>query len=138
MRFAAFAILAVVVVAPAFARADDAPPRQVVFAQVLKDIDGNPIQECADPNQTVPVADPACKRVTNFTLGLVASRSLVAPEQGITAEEMVKRWQLAQVLLKATTYALTEEEVVLIKKQIARVYASPTIVGQTLPMLFSK
>ncbi len=100
--------------------------RQIDFTVVLLDQEGEPMSECADP--------PDCKAKRAFTLGMAASRALLAPEQNLAPEESLKRGQLALSLLKATAAELTAEEIALLKKQIAKAYG-PLVVARSFPLL---
>jgi hypothetical protein len=111
----------------------NAAEHKIDFTVVLTDADDQPFVECADPVNVLST-DPACKQKRPVTLGLVAERSLIAAEQGITAEESLMRGQLALSVLHSTGADLKVEEIALIKKRIAAVYG-PLIVARTFPML---
>lgn len=107
---------------------------KIDFTVILDDADGQPIYECSDPGINTPATDPGCKAKRGVTLGLIAMRSLVAAEQGITADESLMRGQLALSVMKSNGAELKAEEVALIKKRIAAVYG-PLIVARSFPLL---
>jgi|ERR1700726_2711394 len=101
---------------PAFA--DDA--RKIDFTTVLLDQDDKPMTECADDPLPKPGQD--CVTHRPITLGMVALGALSQYEQGLAPEEAAKRGALGLELYKATAAALTPEDIVLLKKQIAKRY----------------
>jgi hypothetical protein len=108
-------------------------PRKIDFTTVLMDQDNEPMQECLDP-QSAQASDQACKSKRPVTLGALAMRALAAPEQGLAAEESLKRGQLALMVYRSPGAELTAEEVSTIKKQMAKFY-SPLVVARAFPIL---
>jgi hypothetical protein len=124
-------ILLACLVATAAVAADN--PRKIDFTTVLLDADEAPIQECTDPVSLLPT-DPACKSKRTITLGLVAERALVAPEQGLSPEDSLSRGVLALRVLHDNGAVLKVDELALIKKRIAAIYG-PLIVARSFPLL---
>jgi hypothetical protein len=114
-------VLAVLTLTAAGLRADPPAPRVIDFNQLILDFDGNPVTECADPRETV------CKEKHIVTLGDVAMRALVTPEANPVAEESFRRGELARRVYKGSSVQLSAEEIVLIKKQVAKAF-SPLVV----------
>lgn len=108
-----------------------ADAHRVDFTQALIDQDGVVMVECVDP-VGAPMSD--CKSRREVTLGSVAMRSLASPEQGITAEDSLRRGQLALSVYKSTGADLTVEEIALIKKQVAKTFG-PLVVARVFPLL---
>lgn len=102
--------------------------RKIDFTVVLTDVDGKELTECADAD------DRDCKVRRPVTLGIVAMRSLLAPEQGLAPEESLKRGQLALSLYKSSGAQLTFEEIALLRRQIAKVYG-PLVVARAFAVL---
>lgn len=110
--------------------ADDS--RKVNFQIVIVDHDNEAMTECAD--DPPPKPGEACKVKRPVTLGLIAMRALVAPEQNLPPEEGLKRGQLAMSVYKSPGALLTAEETALIKKQIGKFYG-PLIVMRAFALL---
>ncbi len=110
-------VAVLLMVSPAFA-ADE--PRKIDFTTVLLDPDDKPLTECADDPLPKEMRDCIARRP--ITLGLVALGALSMFEQGLAPEEVAKRGALGLELYKATAAALTPEDIVLLKKQIAKRY----------------
>jgi hypothetical protein len=107
-------------------------PRKINFTEVLTDQDGFVMTECADI--PAPKSEDVCKVHRPITLGMLAMRALAAPEQGIAADESLKRGQLAISVYKSEGAQLTVEEIALIKKQIAKFFG-PLVVVKTFALL---
>jgi hypothetical protein len=130
MHFVSLIAAASIIAASAAFAAD---VRKIDFTAVITDIDDAPLVECSDP-ATIPATDPACKAKKTVTLGLVAMRALITPEQGVSPEDNLMRGQLAISVAHSNGAELKAEEVALIKKRIGTVYG-PLIVARTFPML---
>lgn len=117
--------LSVLFLAPASA-ADES--RKIDFTTVLMDANGEAMFECTPPD------DKSCTAKTSVTLGIVAMRALAAYEAGLSADESLKRGQLALSVYKASAAALTVEEIGTIKKVIAKSW-SPVVVARTFVLL---
>ncbi|MGB8399747.1 hypothetical protein [Bradyrhizobium sp.] len=97
-----------------------ADERRVDFTVALLDIDEKPVRECADDP---PIRDGReCQSYRNLTLGMVVFRALATPEAGLEPDAAIRRGQLGMGLYKSTEYVLTPEDIVLIKKQVAKIY----------------
>lgn len=113
-----FIVAAIMLLATAAYAADDV--RKVNFSEILADQDDQPITECAD--DPLPKDGRDCHERRPVTLGMVALRALVIPEQGLSPEDSVKRGALGLSLYKATAVEVSPENVVLLKKQISKAY----------------
>lgn len=100
------------------------------FSAIILDMDNEPILECTDAARD----KPECKDKRPLTLGIVAARALLMPEQNIKSEDSLKRGQLALNIYKASKLELTAEEIALIKQQIAKNFG-PLVTARTFPML---
>lgn len=107
-------------------------PRKINFTEALTDMDGVVMTECAD--KPVPKTEAECKAQQPVTLGVVALRALVQPEQNVSPDDGLKRGQLALAVYKAEDAKLTAEEISLIKKQMAKIY-SPLVIVRAFTML---
>ena len=95
-------------------------PRKIDFTTVLLDPDDKPMSECAD--DPLPKEARDCVTRRPITLGLIALGALAQYEQGTAPEEVAKRGALGLELYKSTGATLTPEDIVLLKKQIAKRY----------------
>lgn len=112
--------------------ASPALAEKINFGTVLTDQDNNPMLECAD--NPAPKTDAECKQRQPVTLGMITLRALAQPEQGLAADESLKRGQLGLRAYKAESIELTAEDLSVIKRQIAKIY-NPLIVARTFPIL---
>lgn len=103
-------------------------PRKIDFTIVLKDPDDADFQECADQY------DKDCKVKRPMTLGSASLRALSMLEANLDVVESQRRGQLAVSVYKSTGAQLTADEIVLIKKQLAKSY-SPLVVQRALAIL---
>ncbi len=132
--------LAAMILAATIISAHAADTRKIDFSQVILDQDDKPIVvlECVDPTDLVAMADGRkdCRntRPVTYTLGIIAQRALNLPEQGLDATTAQTRGQLALGVYKSTGAQLISEDVSLIKKQIAKMYA-PIIVARAAELL---
>lgn len=128
-KFLALLFVLLFVLSSASAFADDT--RKVDFLVVLKDPDGDALTECVKPDDKGEcVGGPR----RSITLGMVSMRALIVPERDITPEQSLIRGQLALSVYKSPGISLSAEEIVLIKKQIAKAF-SPAIVVRAFPLL---
>jgi hypothetical protein len=80
---------------------------KIDFSAAITDLDGNPIPE--------------------LTLGLMATNALMGnfdDERSLSGDDKVRRFKLAQRVHHASEVDLTVEDVALIKKLIAKAYAT--------------
>jgi hypothetical protein len=94
------------------------------FSQVLRDLDGNAIQDIRQGADGQPVS-------VEMTLGRCAANALLGTVQGETLEgkDHVRRYVLAGKVRAGGELAIEADDIVLIKERIAKLYASPTVVG---------
>lgn len=111
------------------ALAADAPKR-IDFTQVITDQDDKPIVDCLKLKDD----RSGCADEKTLTLGWVSMQALNLAEQGISYSDSLKRGTLALRVVKAADAELSEEEITLIKTQLAKRY-SPLVVARAVPML---
>lgn len=99
------------------------------FTQVIKDQDDKPLQDFITQQTN------GGKDIT-LTLGRAVSHALMAQDQGetISGEDKFHRGMLAFKVRDAVSCDVKVEDVVLMKKQIAKLY-SPIVVYRAFPML---
>ena len=89
---------------------------KIDFSAVIKDLDGDPVKDGEK----------------DATLGRVACSALLASyadEQGLRAEDKVKRFRLAEVAAKGGEQEMKVEDVALLKSLIGKAFA-PLIVAR--------
>lgn len=109
----AYAILAVLFTSPAFA-VDE--PRKIDFTQVVKNLDGNLLNECVENKPD----NSACARLVPMTIGRIAAGALTQPDKGVPLPDIVLRGRLAERIIDAKEAVLTSDEVTTIKNSVAK------------------
>lgn len=105
---------------------------KINFDQVLKDLDGTPIKE---PPKSPEDNTPANER-PDLTLKTVCVKALVItmPNEKVSGEEKLERWENAQILQKGGEINFTIETLGKFKKLIAE-YWGTAVSGQAWQML---
>lgn len=109
-------------------RADE--PRKIDFTQVIANLDNKPYTECSEVVDATTGKCPDGKEI-NLTLGHIVSRALISryqDEKDISLDEQSTRGFLAMKLYKAKDATLNADQVVLIKKLVAKM-GLLTIIG---------
>lgn len=109
-------------------------PKKVDFTQPLMDDTEPLVDDFACPRDK----DGSRTCQTPFTLGEIVFRALRAPEQGVTFEEGLKRDDLARAVRKSKDWPLLDADRDTIKRQVARVFASPVLMGIVNRMMSPK
>ena len=100
---------------------------RIKLDQVLKGFDGNEVPDG-------PKDDEGGQKL--LTLRKVLVNSLASLDQQASAEEQVKRFDLAMKIQNASeSIDLGAEDTVLCKKRIHATYPSPLVVGQTYAII---
>lgn len=119
--YAALAASAILIASVTLSRAAD-------FDAKITNIDGSPI------------VDEKGKEI-ELTVRTVAINALMAPypdEQNLSAEEKLRRAELAQRISRKETGDLKSEDIAAIKKLVNKFYASPLVVKQSFDALERK
>lgn len=91
------------------------------FSTIIKNLDDTPIQE----------------EGKSITLSIVVCNALLASypdEQGLSGEEKVKRFRLAEIASKGNSNNLSVENIALIKRLVAKAFG-PLVVGRVYSIL---
>jgi hypothetical protein len=104
----------------------------------MLDLDDKPMKDMVPTGETNLMGQQVLTEGEILTLRRVCRVALVHPEQGVSPEEHLRRWDLAQELKNLPDPAeLKSEDIVMIKKALPRVYGT-TIVGQAIHLLEGK
>jgi hypothetical protein len=99
----------------------------ISFANVLTDLEGQPIKDIAAGLDGQP-------RSVDMTLGRACANALLAPLQDetgkVSGSDHVKRLALAMKVHAAGELDLPAEDVALLKERVAKVYTTPLVVGR--------
>lgn len=127
-RLCVFVVLSLLFTPAVFA---EPTARKFDFTQIMKDQDGSDMWECVEYNDK---EQRECKARKAVSLGAVVFKALSAPEQNIPLEESFKRGKLAMEIYKGKDVSLSAEDIVLVKKQVAKVFG-PIVVYRVVQIL---
>lgn len=106
---------------------------KIEFDQVLKDLEGKPIKE---PVKLDLTGKPEKEESKDLTLKTLCINALLAniPNEQVTGEKKLERWQTAQLIYKGGEVDITAETIALLKRRIGLIY-SVRVSGQAWQML---
>lgn len=104
----------------------------------MLDLNDLPLKEQIPTGEVNLMGQPVMKDGEPLTLRRVCRVALTFPEQNVSPEEHLKRWDLSEKIKHAPETAdLGSDEIVLIKKALPKVYGT-VVVGQAIHLLENK
>jgi hypothetical protein len=132
LKFAIIALVFVVGVLPARAA-------EIDFSAVLHDAAGSEMKDCDHVNQDDPKV-PFCDKYVPMTLSRVSAAAVDQIDQGVKAEDIVIRGQLAIKLRRSASgkIDLDQRDIDLIKAQVAKMRLPPSAIAEVFDLLSPK
>lgn len=111
--------------AAALVIAGPARAAQVDFSTVLRTEEGKPFIDCQSWEGTP--GQSKCEKTADMTLGSLARGGLNVPEQGLAADEFIRRGMLARAIFKQPKQDLSAEDIKMIKDVLVKRGYSPVL-----------
>jgi len=106
--------------------------QKIDFAKAIINVDDKPLTDPVFDDKGNPTGE---REVVLFKT--LAIRALMAKEEGLPGEKMLKRFTLAKQIQKSNVVDLTSDQVVELKKCIEKNYSIPLIYGNFYELLES-